>query len=49
MEKKTQFLSMRIPPTVLADLKKQAEQSTRTVAAQVLHYIKEGIKNDSKN
>jgi hypothetical protein len=39
-ETKTKYMNIRIPPTLLDALKKEAEQNTRTVASQVLHILK---------
>lgn len=39
-ETKTKYMNIRIPPTLLDALKKEAEENTRTVASQVLHILK---------
>lgn len=48
MEKKRQFMSIRMPESVLAELRAQAEKDMRTLAAQVLIYIKRGLEEDTK-
>jgi len=39
-EAKTKYMNIRIPPTLMEALKKEAEDNTRTVASQVLHILK---------
>lgn len=39
-ENKTKFMNMRITPELMALLKKEAEENTRTVASQVLVILK---------
>jgi hypothetical protein len=39
-EAKTKYMNIRIPPTLMEALKKEAEENTRTVASQVLHILK---------
>jgi predicted DNA-binding protein len=41
--KKDKYLTIRLPADIEAALRRLAEQHTRTLAAQVLHYIKQGI------
>lgn len=41
--KKDRYLSIRLPADVEAALRKIAGKNTRTLAAQVLHYLKQGI------
>lgn len=40
---KDRYLTIRLPADVEQALRKQAEDSTRTLAAQVLHYLKQGL------
>ena len=40
---KDRYMTIRIPPDVELALRRQAEADTRTLAAQVLHYIKQGL------
>lgn len=40
---KDRWMTIRIPPDVELALRRQAEADTRTLAAQVLHYIKQGL------
>ena len=42
-EIKDKFTTLRIPESVLLKLKKEAEKNTRTVSAQALHFIKQGL------
>ncbi len=42
-EKKESFVTVRMPESVMAELKKCAAEDTRTLSAQILHYIKQGI------
>jgi hypothetical protein len=39
-ELKTKFMNIRVTPTLMEALKKEAEANTRTVASQVLHILK---------
>lgn len=39
-ETKTKYMNIRVPPSLLEALKKEAEANTRTVASQVLHILK---------
>lgn len=43
---KDRYMTMRLPSDVDRDLRKMAEQSTRTLAAQILHYVKLGLSNE---
>lgn len=43
-EKKDKYITIRLPPDIEAALRKQAEAETRTLVAQVLHYIKMGMR-----
>ncbi len=40
---KDRYLTIRVPPDVELALRRQADADTRTLAAQVLHYIKQGL------
>ena len=40
---KDRYLTIRVPPEVELALRRQADAHTRTLAAQVLHYIKQGL------
>lgn len=40
---KDRYMTIRIPADVELALRRQAEADTRTLAAQVLHYIKQGL------
>jgi hypothetical protein len=40
---KDRYVTIRLPADVEAALRQQAQDSTRTLAAQVLHYIKRGL------
>jgi len=37
---KTKFITVRLPDDVMAKLKAEAEKNTRSISAQVLHYIR---------
>ena len=40
---KDRYMTIRLPADVEIELRRQAEANTRTLAAQVLHYIKAGL------
>lgn len=42
-ETKDKYMTIRIPESLLTRLRKESEKNTRTIAAQVLHYIKQGL------
>lgn len=44
-EVKNKFMNIRITPTLMAMLKKEAEDNTRTVAQQVLFILKNHFSN----
>jgi hypothetical protein len=37
---KTKFITVRLPDDVMAKLKAEAEKNTRSISAQVRHYIR---------
>ncbi|MEY4140139.1 MAG: hypothetical protein RLZZ371_2321 [Pseudomonadota bacterium] len=43
---KDRYLTIRIPSDIDQELRKLAAANTRTLAAQVLHYIKQGVANE---
>lgn len=45
---KTKFMSLRLPEDIHAQVMKAAQENTRTLAAQVLHFIKAGIEGKKK-
>ena len=45
-EKKNRFITIRIPSDVDKELRQRADENTRTLASQVLHYIKQGLSNE---
>jgi hypothetical protein len=45
---KVRYMTIRIPADVELALRRQAENDTRTLAAQVLHYIKQGLADEGK-
>jgi hypothetical protein len=45
---KDRWVTIRIPPDVELALRRQASSNTRTLAAQVLHYIKKGLADECK-
>jgi hypothetical protein len=40
---KRQYVTVRLPDDVMAKLKAEAERNTRSLSAQVLHYLKQGL------
>ena len=42
-EKKEAFVTVRMPESLMLELKRCAAEDTRTLSAQILHYIKQGI------
>jgi len=47
-EKKSRFMTIRIPEEIDNELRQRADESTRTLASQVLHYIKQGLSNEKQ-
>ena len=45
-EVKDRYMTIRIPFDIDHELRKLADANTRTLAAQVLHYIKQGMANE---
>ena len=45
-EKKGRFMTIRIPSEIDKELRQRADENTRTLAAQVLHYIKQGMAHE---
>ena len=45
-DKKTVFMSIRLTEELREQIRQQAKESHRTLAAQVLHYIKQGMANE---
>lgn len=43
---KERFISLRLSSEMREALLAAAEKNTRTISAQVVHYIKEGLRND---
>jgi hypothetical protein len=43
---KDRYMTIRLPADIERELRKMAEANTRTLAAQVLHYIKHGLNSD---
>lgn len=40
---KRQYVTVRLPDDIMAKLKAEAERNTRSLSAQVLHFIKQGL------
>jgi len=40
---KTQYVTVRLPDDIMAKLKAEAERNTRSLSAQVLHFLKQGL------
>ena len=47
-EKNTRFLGLHVPTAVKELLDHAAKDQTRSVSAQALYYIKQGLKHDGK-
>ncbi len=45
-DKKTAFMSIRITDHLREQIRKQAKESQRTIAGQVLYYVKQGLDNE---
>lgn len=45
-EVKDRYMTIRIPFDIDQELRKLADANTRTLAAQVLHYIKQGMASE---
>ena len=45
---KDKYMTIRLPADVELEVRKHAERHTRTLAAQVLHYIKQGLAKEKK-
>ena len=43
---KDRYLTIRIPADIDQELRQQAAANTRSLAAQVLHYIKQGVASE---
>ena len=43
---KDRYMTIRLPADVELEVRKHAERHTRTLAAQILHYVKQGLKNE---
>jgi hypothetical protein len=39
-------MTVRLPADVEAQIRQQAQANTRTLAAQILHYIKQGLSQE---
>ena len=44
---KDRYLTVRLPADVEQALRKQAEANTRTLASQILHYLKQGLMQEN--
>lgn len=42
-EIKDKYMTIRLPQSVLEKVRKEAIKNTRTVSAQILHFIKKGL------
>lgn len=40
---KRQYVTVRLPDDIMAKLKAEAERNTRSLSAQVLHFLKQGL------
>ena len=46
---KDRYMTMRLPADVERELRKMAAANTRTLAAQILHYVKQGLENEKNS
>lgn len=44
---KDRYMTVRLPAEIEAQIRQQAKASTRTLAAQILHYIKQGLAQEN--
>lgn len=40
---KTKFVTLRLPEDVYLKIKEEAEKNTRTIAGQILHYLRQAL------
>ena len=40
---KRQYVTVRLPDDIMVKLKAEAERNTRSLSAQVLHFLKQGL------
>jgi predicted transcriptional regulator len=40
---KDRYMTVRLPADIERELRKMAERNTRTLAAQILHYLKQSL------
>jgi hypothetical protein len=45
---KDRYMTIRLPADIEHELRKMAEANTRTLAAQILHYVKQGLTKEGK-
>ena len=45
---KDRYMTLRLPADVERELRKMAEANTRTLAAQILHLVKNGMAKEAK-
>lgn len=43
---KNRYMTLRLPADVERELRRLAEENTRTLAAQILHYVKQGLQSE---
>jgi hypothetical protein len=43
---KDRYMTIRLPADVELEIRKHAQRHTRTLAAQILHYVKQGLQNE---
>lgn len=48
-ELKDKYMTIRLPESLLNKLRKEAAKEDRTIAAQVIHYVKQGLETNEKN
>ena len=45
---KDRYMTIRMPADIERELRKMGEANTRTLAAQILHYVKQGLAKEVK-
>lgn len=44
---KDRYMTVRLPADIERELRKMAERNTRTLAAQILHYLKQSLAREN--
>jgi predicted DNA-binding protein len=48
VKNKDRYMTIRLPAEIEIELRKMAERNTRTLAAQILHYVKQGLQSEKE-